>query len=87
MRFSFWALLALAIGAFAAHFLLQDRGYVLLNFRGYVVEMSVPGLVLVLMALYLAIRGVVALVRAPRRLGAAINERRMRRSGGEFSGA
>jgi HemY protein len=85
VRFGFWALLALTLGAFAAHFLLQDRGYVLLNFRGYVVEMSVPGLVLVLTALYLAIRGVVALVRAPRRLGAALNERRMRRSGGELT--
>ncbi len=33
---------------FAAHFVLADRGYVLVNFRSYVVEMSVPGLVLVL---------------------------------------
>ena len=62
MRFGLWALLALLLGAFAAHFVLADRGYVLLNFRGYVLEMSVPGLVLVLVARYLLVRGVVALV-------------------------
>ena len=43
-------MLAILLGAFAAHFLLADRGYVLVNFRGYVVEMSVPGLVIVLVA-------------------------------------
>ena len=37
---------ALAVGAFGAHFLLEDSGYVLINMRGYAVEMSVPGLVL-----------------------------------------
>ncbi|HET7132486.1 MAG TPA: hypothetical protein VFJ95_09570, partial [Gammaproteobacteria bacterium] len=66
MRFGLTAVIALLLGAFAAHFLLADRGYVLINFRGYVVEMSVPGLVLVLTALYLAIRGIVWLARAPR---------------------
>jgi HemY protein len=79
MRLGLWALLALVLGAFAAHFLLQDRGYVLVNFRGYVVEMSVPGLVLVLVFGYLLVRGLVALAHAPRRLGTALTERRSRR--------
>ena len=57
MRVGLWALLAVLLGAFVAHFVLDDRGYVLVNFRGYVVEMSVPGLVLMLVALYLAVRG------------------------------
>ena len=48
MRLGLWALAALFVGAFAAHFLLADRGYVLINFRSYVVEMSVPALVLLL---------------------------------------
>ena len=43
MRVGLWALLAVLLGAFVAHFVLEDRGYVLVNFRGYVVEMSVPG--------------------------------------------
>jgi HemY protein len=48
MRFGVAAVLVILLSAFAAHFLLADRGYVLLNFRGYVVEMSVPGLVILL---------------------------------------
>ena len=47
------AVLAVLLGAFAAHFLLADRGYVLVNFRELVVEMSVPGLVIVLVVAYL----------------------------------
>jgi len=81
MRVGLWALLAVLLGAFVAHFVLEDRGYVLLNFRGYVVEMSVPGLVLMLVALYLAVRGVVALVRLPRSLRANASQRRARRGG------
>ena len=71
MRIGLWALLALVLGAFVAHFVLEDRGYVLVNFRGYVVEMSVPGLVLMLVALYLAVRGLVAVARLPRSLRTA----------------
>ena len=67
MRFGVAVLLAVLLGAFLAHFLLADRGYVLVNFRGYVVEMSVPGLVIVLVAAYLFVRALVAVAEAPRR--------------------
>ena len=67
MRFGVAALLAVLLGAFLAHFLLADRGYVLVNFLGYVVEMSVPGLVIVLVAAYLFVRALVAVAEAPRR--------------------
>ena len=67
MRFGIGAVLAILLGAFAAHFLLADRGYVLVNFRGYVVEMSVPGLAIVLVLAYLFIRALVAVADAPRR--------------------
>jgi uncharacterized protein HemY len=40
MRVGLWGMVAVFLGAFSAHFLLQDRGYVLINFAGYVVEMS-----------------------------------------------
>jgi HemY protein len=86
MRLGLWALLALLLGAFAAHFVLEDRGYVLITFRGYVVEMSVPGMLLVLVALYFAVRGIAALARLPRSLRARAGERRVRR-GGEDLGA
>ena len=61
MRVGLWGLAAVFLGAFAAHFLLQDRGYVLINFLGYVIEMSVPGLLLALAAAYAGVRVVVAL--------------------------
>ena len=85
MRLGLWVLLALLVGAFIAHFVLQDRGYVLINFRGYVLEMSVPGLILLLVAAYAAVRGAAALWRAPRRLGAAFAESRLRRAGGHLT--
>jgi HemY protein len=81
MRVGLWALLAVLVGAFVAHFVLEDRGYVLLNFRGYVVEMSVAGLVLMLVALYLAVRGVLVLARLPRSLRTTATQRRARRGG------
>ena len=42
MKFGFLVVIALIVSAFAAHILLQDPGYVVINFRGYLVEMSVP---------------------------------------------
>src|SRR4029079_16918067 len=81
MRVGLWALLAVLVGAFVAHFVLEDRGYVLVNFRGYVVEMSVPGLVLMLVALYLAVRGLAMLVRLPRSVRTNLSQRRARRGG------
>ena len=81
MRAGLWSLAAVFLGAFAAHFLLRERGYVLVNFLGYVIEMSVPVLVMVLAAAYFAIRFLLTLWRAPRRLGEAVAERRLRRAG------
>ncbi|MCY3729832.1 MAG: hypothetical protein OXF98_00690 [Rhodospirillaceae bacterium] len=81
MRVGLWGLAAACLGAFGAHFLLQDRGYVLINFLGYVVEMSVPALLLALAAAYAGIRALIALWCAPRRLGEAVAERRVRRAG------
>jgi HemY protein len=63
--------LALVVGALAAHLVLADNGYVLINFRGYVVETSVPVLALVLVAGYLTVRLLAQVWRAPRRLGEA----------------
>jgi HemY protein len=81
MRFGVWVVFALLLGAFVAHFVLEDRGYVLVNFRGYVLEMSVPGLVIMLVGAYLAVRGIVALWTAPQRFRTALTERRLARSG------
>jgi HemY protein len=85
MRVGLWALLALLLGALLAHFVLEDRGYVLITLRSYVVEMSVPGLLLALVALYLAARGIAALIRLPRSVRARSLERRTRRGGESLS--
>jgi HemY protein len=79
MRIGVTVVLAVLLGAFAAHFLLADRGYVLVNFRGLVIEMSVPGLVLVLALAYALIRALAAVAAAPRRWRAAREQRRLER--------
>ena len=81
MRTGFWILMALFFGVLTANFLLQDRGYVLINFMGFAVEMSIPGLALTLGVAYAAIRALVVVWNAPRRLGEALVERRVRRAG------
>lgn len=74
--------LTLLLGALAANFLLQDNGYVLINFRGYAVEMSVPVLLLLLVVAYIAVRALVRLWQAPRQLG-ELAARRSRRKATE----
>ena len=80
MRLSVLLLVALAAGAFAAQWLLGDRGYVLIEFRGWAVEMSVPGLVVGLVLLYAAVRLIVHLIRMPRKVGRAAGEFQARRA-------
>ncbi len=81
MRLGLWLVLALAIGALAAHFLLQDNGYVLLRFGGYVAETSVPVLIGVLVAAYAAVRLLIRIWNAPRRLGEVWATARIRHAG------
>ena len=81
MRYATWALGALIVGAFATHFLLQERGYVLISVAGYNIEMSVPILVLVLVLLYALVRFAIRVWRAPRELGQAISNQRAKRAG------
>ncbi len=87
MRFGVLGLVALVLGALLAQAVLQDRGYVLVDFRGYVVEMSVPGLILVLALLYAAIRLAASVLHVPRHIGGRLAQRRTRRSGGRLSEA
>jgi len=79
MRVGVGLVLAVLLGAFAAHFLLVDRGYVLVNFRELVIEMSVPGLVIVLVLAYLLVRALVAVAQAPRRWRRSREQRKLER--------
>jgi HemY protein len=81
MRFGLWGLAAIFVGAVIAHLLLQDRGYVLINFLGYSIEMSVPALIVALCLGYFGVRGILLVWRAPRRLGTAVADARLRRAG------
>ncbi len=71
MKVGLVIVLALIVGTLATHLVLADNGYVLINFRGYIIETSVPILALGLVLGYLAIRLLVQVWRAPRRLGEA----------------
>jgi HemY protein len=80
MRLGFLLLIALALGAVGAHWMLGDQGYVLVDVRGWTLETSVPGLVIALVLLYLLVRVLSWVIRAPRRAGRAISEHRSRRA-------
>lgn len=80
MKTGLLVMLTLGLGALVTHFLIQDNGYVLINFRGYAVEMSVPILVFLLIALYLAARLLIRIWHAPREIGEAAARNRARRA-------
>ncbi len=80
MRFGLLVLLTLAAGSVLTHFLLEDNGYVLLNFRGYSVEMSIPILAFLLIVFYLLVRLLVRVWQAPRALGEAAARASARRT-------
>jgi HemY protein len=73
--------LTLALGALSANYLLADNGYVLINFRGYAIEMSVPVLAFLLIVVYLVVRAGVRMWHAPRQLGEMAARRRVRKAG------
>ena len=81
MKFGIIVVVVLFISAFGAHFLLADPGYVVINFRGYVIEMSVPVLAGFAVALVLAVWLVRKIYVAPRRLGETYGRHRAARSG------
>ena len=81
MKFGIIVVVVLIVSAFGAHFLLADPGYVVINFRGYVVEMSVPVLVMLAAGLVLAVWLIRKIIVAPRRLGEAAGRYRSARSG------
>jgi len=72
---------ALILSAVGASFLLADPGYVVINFRGYVVEMSVPVLAGLAVALVFVVWLIRKIIAAPRRLGEAAGRYRSARSG------
>ncbi|MGI9223810.1 MAG: heme biosynthesis HemY N-terminal domain-containing protein [Woeseiaceae bacterium] len=81
MKFSIIVVAATLVFAFAGHFLLEDPGYVAINFRGYLVEMSVPVLLGIAVVLIFAIWAIRKLIIAPRLIGEAAGRYRAGRAG------
>ena len=81
MKFGIIFVVALIVSAFSMHFLLADPGRVLIDFHGYLVEMTVPVLALLAAGLVLAAWLIRKIIVAPRRLGEAAGRYRSARSG------
>jgi HemY protein len=81
MKFSIIVVVATLIFAFAGHFLLEDPGYVAINFRGYLVEMSVPVLLGIAAALIFAVWAIRKIIVAPRLIGEVAGRYRAGRAG------
>ena len=81
MKFGLIVIVTLLIGAIAANYLVQDVGYVAIQFRGYLVEMSVPALIVIAATALFAIWLVMKVFRAPRKLGEAVGRYKSGRAG------
>ncbi len=81
MKFGLIVVIALVVSAFAAHFLLQDPGYVVINFRSYLIEMSVPVLLAIIFLIIIGVWLMVKVFRAPKKLGQAAGRYRSGRAG------
>jgi HemY protein len=60
---------------------LADPGYVIINFRGYLIEMSVPVLLALFFLIIVSAWLIVKLLRTPRKLGEAAGRYRTGRAG------
>lgn len=81
MKFALIVLVTLILGALLAQFVLGDPGYVVINFRSHIIEMSVPMLFILFIVAGLLIWLVWFLIRAPRKLGEAAGRMRSGRAG------
>ena len=81
MKFGLLVVVAIVLSAFAAHFLLQDPGYVVINFRSYLIEMSVPVLIGLVLLFVFAGWMLVRLYKAPRQIGQAAGRYRSGKAG------
>jgi HemY protein len=80
MRASLYLLIAAILGVLAAHFLLDDKGYVQIHFQNTNYETTLFGLILVLLCLYLLVRVLTRVLRAPKQFGEAVGRQRMDRA-------
>ncbi|MEL6870886.1 MAG: heme biosynthesis HemY N-terminal domain-containing protein [Pseudomonadota bacterium] len=85
MKLAIIICLVLVGSAIGANFLMADPGYVVVNFRGWIIEMSVPGLLILLLLLGLLVWATIKVLRAPRKLGEAAARYSGQRAGKRFT--
>ena len=81
MKFGLIVLAAMVVCSLLAVFLQMDQGYVIISFRGYLVEMSVSVLIGLVVASIVAVWLTRRLIAAPRKLGEAAGRYRAGRAG------
>jgi len=81
MKFGFIIVVVAILSALLAQLLFTDPGYVAISIRGHLYEMSVPGLLLLIMLLFLVLVGIRYVVVTPRKLGEAAGRYRSGRAG------
>lgn len=81
MKIGLIIVLALIASGFASHILLADPGSVVIDFRGYRIEMTVPVLLLLTATLFGTIWLIRKIIIAPRRIGEAAGRYRSAQSG------
>lgn len=80
MRHTLYLIAGLLLGTVLANLLLAENGYVAVSLGGWLVEMSVPTALFVIVLVYLALRLIVRLLRLPRILAAEAEARRHKRA-------
>jgi len=80
MRKSIILIAIAVIGSLLAHFLLEDRGMAMIQWRGVEYRTSVPGFIMVLALGYLLLRLFIRMFRAPRKFGQAVSAQRQNRA-------
>jgi len=85
MKFGAWVVATLILGALGAHLLFADPGYVVINIRGWLIEMSVPILLALILATMLAVWLAWELLQAPKKLGEKAGQFRAHRAGHQFT--
>jgi HemY protein len=81
MKFAFIVVITMVVGAVAAHFLIGDAGFVIISFRGHILEMSVPILALLFFVTGFSLWLIWFIIRAPRKLGEVAGRMRAGRAG------
>lgn len=78
-------IIALLIGSFGAHLIMADAGYVVINYRNTIIEMTIPAVIGLILAILFSVWLIWKLIALPRRVGQAVGQIRAERQGTRFT--